>query len=162
MQRRQFVLSLPAIAAAPSMFLSQPLWAHHGWSSFDETRPLYLAGKATRVRWQNPHAELVLDVSKPLAVPASLKSRLAPRQSATVDAPAIFAKAVVPTRSDARWTIELSPLTRLQAWSVAEISEGDMLELVGYTFAGEKGEAILRVEFLIRGEVVTPLRSSPA
>ena len=156
MQRRHFMLGLPAILA------SQPLWAHHGWSSFDEARPIYLAGRATRVRWQNPHAEMVLEVSKPLSVPTNLKSRVAPRQSASVDAAAIFTKAVVPTRSDARWEIELSPLTRLQAWNTPEIKDGEMLEIVGYTFAGEKGKAILRVEFLIRGEVVTPLRSSPA
>ena len=159
MHRRHFMLGLPAI---PAILASRPSWAHHGWSSFDAARPIYLAGKATRVRWQNPHAEMVLEVSKPLTVPSGLKSRVAPKQSAAVDAAAIFARAVVPTRSDARWEIELSPLTRLQAWNTPEIKDGEMLELVGYTFAGERGAAILRVEFLIRGEVVTPLRSSPA
>ncbi|MFT3734945.1 MAG: DUF6152 family protein [Rhodocyclaceae bacterium] len=155
MQRRQFMTGVPLLLA------SQPLWAHHGWSSFDETRPLYLAGKVTRVRWQNPHAELLLEPAKPLAVPATLKSRTAPKQSAAVDAAAIFAKAVVPTRNDASWEIELSPLTRLQSWKVPEVKVGEMIEVVGYTFTGEKGEAILRVEFLIRGDVVTPLRSAP-
>ena len=36
--------------------------AHHGWSSFDQERPLYLEGRAANVRWRNPHAELVLEV----------------------------------------------------------------------------------------------------
>lgn len=156
MERRKFIMGLPLILA------SRPLWAHHGWSSFDETRPIYLSGKAARVRWQNPHAELVLDLANPLVLPPSLKTRTAPRQSAPVDAASLFAKAVLPTRRDAQWEIELSPLTRLQAWNTPEIKAGEFLELVGYTSVGEKGDAILRVEFLIRGDTVTPLRSSPA
>lgn len=156
MERRKFIIGLPLVLA------SRPLWAHHGWSSFDETRPIYLAGKAARVRWQNPHAELVLDLAVPLVLPVSLKTRTAPKQSAPVDAASLFAKAVLPTRRDAQWEIELSPLTRLQAWNTPEIKAGELLEVVGYTFAGEKGDAILRAEFLIRGDIVTPLRSSPA
>jgi hypothetical protein len=104
----------------------------------------------------------MLDLANPLVLPASLKNRTAPKQSAPVDAASVFAKAVLPTRRDAQWEIELSPLTRLQAWNTPEIKAGEMLELVGYTFVGEKGAAILRVEFLIRGNTVTPLRSSPA
>jgi len=38
---------------------------------------------------------------------------------------------------------------------------GDKIAVVGYTFKDEKGEAILRVEFLIGNGKVTPLRSSP-
>ncbi len=156
MERRKFIMGFPLVLA------SRPLWAHHGWSSFDETRPIYLAGKVASVRWQNPHAELMLDLANPLVLPATLKTRTAPKQSAPVDAASLFAKAVLPTRRDAQWEIELSPLTRLQAWNTTEIKAGELLELVGYTSAGEKGDAILRVEFLIRGDTVTPLRSSPA
>ena len=36
-------------------------WAHHGWSSFDQERPIYLEGRAADVKWRNPHAELVLE-----------------------------------------------------------------------------------------------------
>ena len=156
MQRREFIVGIPLLLASVSLL------AHHGWSSIDETRPIYMAGKAARVRWQNPHAEMLLDLANPLTLPANLKSRTAPRQSASVDAADVFARAVLPNRRDSTWQIELSPLTRLQSWKVPEIKAGEQVELVGYTFAGEKGEAILRVEFLIRGDVVTPLRSSPA
>lgn len=38
MQRRHFVLAGSAIA-----IWNTPALAHHGWSSFDETKPLYLA-----------------------------------------------------------------------------------------------------------------------
>lgn len=156
MQRREFVFGMPLLLASGSVV------AHHGWSGFDETRPIYLAGKVLEVSWQNPHAELIVHVNQPLAVPASLKSRSAPPQSAQVDAAAVFSRAVVPTRRDEKWEIELSPLTRLSAWKVPEIKVGEELEVVGYTFAGEKGDAVLRAEYLIRGTVVTPLRSSPA
>ncbi|MFT3850924.1 MAG: DUF6152 family protein [Propionivibrio sp.] len=156
MERRQFIMGIPLVLA------SRPLWAHHGWSSFDETRPVYLAGTVSRVRWQNPHAELTLDLASPLVLPENLKTRTAPRQLTPVDAGGVFAKAVLPTRRDAQWEIELSPLTRLQAWNTSEIKVGERLEVVGYTFGGEKGAPLLRVEFLIRGDTVTPLRSSPA
>ena len=156
MERRTFILGIPFVLA------SRPLWAHHGWSSFDETRPIYLAGKAARVRWQNPHAELILELANPLVLPANLKTLTVPKQSASVDAASVLAKTVLPIHRDTQWEIELSPLTRLQAWNTPEIKAGELLEMVGYTFAGEKGDPILRVEFLIRGNTVTPLRSSPA
>ena len=28
--------------------------AHHGWSSFDQDRPIYLEGKVVKSVWQNP------------------------------------------------------------------------------------------------------------
>ena len=156
MERRTFILGIPFVLA------SRPLWAHHGWSSFDETRPIYLAGKAARVRWQSPHAELILELANLLVLPANLKTLTDPKQSASVDAASVRLKTVLPIRRDTQWEIELSPLTRLQAWNTPEIKAGELLEMVGYTFAGEKGAPILRVEFLIRGDTVTPLRSSPA
>ena len=52
MKRRPFLL---AAVAAP--FAAR---AHHGWSSFDQDRPLFLQGLVTAVSWQNPHAELEL------------------------------------------------------------------------------------------------------
>ena len=42
MQRRNLLI---AAAAAPLA----PAFAHHGWSSFDQNRPIYLAGKARKV-----------------------------------------------------------------------------------------------------------------
>jgi hypothetical protein len=55
--------------------------AHHGWSSFDQDRPIYLEGRVTRAKWQNPHAELVLEVPAGLKVPADLAQRPVPAQS---------------------------------------------------------------------------------
>jgi Family of unknown function (DUF6152) len=136
--------------------------AHHGWSSFDVARPIYLEGRAVNVAWRNPHAELDLDVAPDLKLPADLATRAVPAQSASVDGPGLLKAAQLPTRKDKRWHIELSPLSRLEAWKAAEIKNGDAVSMLGFTFAGEKGDAILRVEYLWAGGKTYGLRSSPA
>ena len=55
MQRRALLAALPALGSLPAL-------AHHGWSSFDQDRPIYLSGKAVKVAWRNPHAELQLEL----------------------------------------------------------------------------------------------------
>lgn len=154
MQRRSL------LAAA----LASPLaaHAHHGWSSFDQGRPIWLEGKATKVAWRNPHAELMLEVPADLKLPADLASRALPAQSAGVDGPTLLRAAQLPTRKDRVWEIELAPLTRMNAWKVPEIKVGDTLGVLGFTFAGEKGDPILRAEYLFIGGQVYGLRSSPA
>lgn len=136
--------------------------AHHGWSSFDQSRPIYLAGRAVEVAWRNPHAELMLEVSEGLTVPATLARRPVPAQTATVDGAALFARAVVPTRRDKRWEIELAPIFRMNQWQVPEVKVGDTVALVGFTFQEERGDAVARVEYLMLGDKTYGLRSSPA
>ncbi len=136
--------------------------AHHGWSSFDQNRPIWLEGKAVKVAWRNPHAELTLELPADLKLPADLASRKLPPQAAGVDGPALLKAAQLPTRKDRRWEVELAPLTRMDAWKVPEIKVGDTLGVLGFTFAGEKGDAILRAEYLFVGGQVYGLRSSPA
>ena len=84
-------------------------------------------------KWQNPHAELMLDMPAGLKLPADLKARALPAQSAPVDGPGLLAKASLPERSDRRWELELAPLTRMEAWKVAEIKSGAMVSAVGFT-----------------------------
>jgi len=136
--------------------------AHHGWSSFDQSRPIYLEGRAVKVSWRNPHAELELELPVDLKLPGDLASRAVPAQSAAVDGPALLKAAQLPTRKDRRWDIELAPLTRLEAWKVAEIKVGDPIALLGFTFTGEKGDAVLRAEYLWAAGKSYALRSSPA
>ncbi|MET3916569.1 hypothetical protein ABID97_003351 [Variovorax sp. OAS795] len=147
---------------AGSLGLALPAWAHHGWSSFDQDRPLYLEGRATKVMWRNPHGELELELPEKPTLPVDLKQRALPRQSATVDGPGLLAKAQLPTRPDRKWTIELAPLTRLQAWGLDEIKPGTQVSVVGFTFTGEKGDPVLRAEYLFVGGKAYGLRSSPA
>ena len=155
MQRRHAVFSLALLPVLPA-------WAHHGWSSFDQARPIYLEGTARDVRWRNPHAELKLELAAGLKLPADLATRAVPAQSAPVDGPALLKAAQLPTRKDAVWDIELAPLSRMGAWQVPELKNGDRLAVLGFTFAGEKGDAILRGEYVWINGQAYGLRSSPA
>jgi hypothetical protein len=159
MKRRSLVL---AAAAASTAVAVPPAWAHHGWSSFDQDRPLYLEGRVVSARWQNPHAELMIEVPPDLKVPADLAKRSLPAQSAPVDGPGLLAKATVPRRNDRQWELELAPLTRMEAWKVQEIKPGARISAVGFTSKDEKGDAVLRVEYLFVDGKVYGLRSSPA
>ncbi|RYF34552.1 MAG: hypothetical protein EOO26_04100 [Comamonadaceae bacterium] len=156
MQRRHLVL------AAASLPVMSTAWAHHGWSSFDQERPIWLEGKVVTAQWRNPHAELVIEVPANLRVPADLAQRPLPAQSAPVDGQALVAKAVVPTRKDKRWELELAPLTRMEAWKVPEIKAGANVSALGFIFKDEKGEAVMRVEYLYADGKVYGLRSSPS
>jgi hypothetical protein len=154
MHKREFL----ALAAASGC---TELLAHHGWSSFDLERPIYLEGKAASVRWQNPHTELKLQVADGLKLPADLATRALPAQMAQVDGAALTKKAVLPTRKDKVWEVELAPLTRMELWKVPEIKNGQSLALLGFTFKDEKGSPIVRVEYLWLDGKTYALRSSP-
>ena len=157
MERR---LLLAALAAAPLM--PAAVRAHHGWSGFDQDRPLYLEGRAARVTWRNPHAEQDLEVPERLVLPTDLKQRVLPKQTSAVDGEALLAKTQLPTRRDRRWEVELAPLTRLEAWQVEEIRPGTQVSVIGFAAPGEQGAAVLRAEYLFVGGKVYGLRSSPA
>ena len=155
MNRRNFLIasSLAAIA--------NRAYAHHGWGSFDQTQPIYLQGVVEEVEWANPHVEIDIRVPAALKLPADLATRVIRAQQVAIDAAALFAKTKVPTRKDREWEIELAPLTRMQAWNIEPIKKGETLEVVGFTFPKQEGEAILRAEFLFRGGKAYGLRSSP-
>lgn len=159
MQRREFVQVAALLGWGG---VATGALAHHGWSSFDQGRPIYLEGKAANVRWRNPHVELSLELPTALRLPADLGQRALPAQTAGVDGPALLAKAVVPTRRDRRWEVELAPLFRLGQWQMPEIKNGDELSLIGFTFKDEAGEPIVRAEYVFFGGKVYGLRSSPA
>lgn len=154
MQRRLLVLATASLPLAAR--------AHHGWSSFDQGRPLFLSGKAANVAWRNPHAEMDLELDADLKLPADLAQRKLPAQSAAVDGPGLLKGAQLPTRKDRRWHVELAPLSRMEAWKMVPIRNGDTVQVLGFTFTGEKGEALLRVEYLWSGGMTAGLRSSPA
>ncbi len=160
--RRHFVLATATGCAAPLLASPSAAWGHHGWSSFDQDRPIYLEGRVAAAKWQNPHAELMLDVSPGLTLPAGLARRAVPAQSAGVDGPALMAKAVLPNRKDKRWELELAPLTRMSAWQVPQIKVGDSVSAVGFTMKDEAGDAVMRVEYLFVDGKAYGLRSSPA
>lgn len=153
MQRRHILLAAAALPLAAR--------AHHGWSSFDLARPLWLEGRAANVVWRNPHVEFDLEVAAELKLPSDLAQRSVPPQSASVDGPGLLKAATLPTRRDKRWHIELAPLSRVEAWKVPEVKNGDLVSMLGFAFAGEKGDAVLRVEYLWVGGKAYGMRSSP-
>jgi hypothetical protein len=150
------------LLAGTTLLALRPAWAHHGWSSFDQNKPIYLEGRVARVSWRNPHAELDLELSPTLTLPADLATRTMPAQSAPVDGAAVLKAARLPTRKDKLWHVELAPLTRMDAWKVAPLTVGQTVAVVGFTFAEEKGEPVLRAEYLLVGGQAYGLRSSPA
>jgi hypothetical protein len=154
--RRRLLLAAGAALVAP---LAR---AHHGWSSFDQSRPIYLAGTVRVVRWANPHAEIELEPVADLKLPGDLPKRAVPPQQAPVDAPAVLAATTLPRRRERVWTVELAPLTRMQAWGVEPLRIGETVEVVGFTFRDERGDAVVRAEYLFRGGKAYGLRSSPA
>lgn len=154
MHRRTFTLSLPAV------LLPLAAQAHHGWNSFDASQPVFLSGTAAQVRWANPHVELNLQRDA-AALPADLAKRPLPAQTAAVDGPALLARARLPKRGDAVWAVELAPLTRMNAWAVPEIRNGDRIEVLGFTFKDEAGSATLRAEYVWVAGRAYGLRSGP-
>ncbi|MFM7532350.1 MAG: DUF6152 family protein [Rubrivivax sp.] len=158
MHRRRLLLA-PLALGPLALSTAQ---AHHGWSSFDLERPLFLEGRAAKVAWRNPHVELELELGAEPRLPADLASRRLPAQQASVDGAALLKAARLPARRDARWQVELAPLSRMQAWRVPEIRSGDILGVLGFTFAGERGEPVLRAEYLWLAGGVYGLRSAPA
>ena len=136
--------------------------AHHGWSSFNVDQPVFIEGKVVTVTWQNPHAELIVELPPDYKLPAGVATRAVPAQSASIDGMALLAKAIAPARKERRWEVELAPLTRLSAWKVEPIAVGTTVGILGYALQDPKAEAIVRAEFLYVGGQVYGLRSSPA
>ena len=114
------------------------------------------------VTWANPHAEVDLQIAADLKLLVDVAQRALPAQSANVDGPRLLAAARLPTRRDAVWEIEFAPLTRMEAWKVPPIKVGDMIAVLGFTLVGEKGDAVVRAEYLFAGAKVYGMRSAPA
>lgn len=153
---------LITLAALGMPLVLQRAHAHHGWSSFDQDRPLWIEGRVVESRWRNPHAELVVETPATPVLPPDLRQRPLPAQRSSIDGPALLAATALPARQDRRWTLELAPLTRLRSWDLEEIRPGAQVGAVGFTFHQEKGETLLRVEYLFVGDKAYGLRSSPA
>jgi len=153
MKRRTLLLAAAAVPASAV--------AHHGWSSFDQDKPVYLAGRVKTVRWANPHAEVVIVVDSALKLPADLARRSVPAQSQSVDGAAVLAKTRLPEQAAGEWTVEFAPLFRMQAWGVREPKAGERIEVIGYIAPKIGDGRLLRVEYLFADGSAYGLRSSP-
>lgn len=150
-----------SILAAVLIAVALPVLAHHGWSSFNQDQPLYLAGTVKSVQWRNPHAEAVVTVADDLKRPADLSERPIPAQRQPVDSAALLARTQTPADAAGDWEVEFAPLSRMEAWGITPLRVGDQVELIGY--AGVPGKPkLLRVEYLIVAGQAYGLRSAPA
>lgn len=51
-------MRFPLVAAfAAVAVIAVPVAAHHGWSSYDETKPITVDGRFTELSWGNPHGQ---------------------------------------------------------------------------------------------------------
>lgn len=155
MKRRNFVYLVSGA------LLAAPVLAHHGWSSFDQDKPLYLSGTLTQVRWQNPHIEVMLRADA-VKLPEGIATRPVPAQQQSVDGAGILKKVQVPTNAAGVWEIEFAPLSRMQAWGLSQpLKVGDRIEVIGYGLADDRNKRLLRAEYLFVNGKAYAFRSSP-
>jgi hypothetical protein len=141
--------------------LAAPVLAHHGWSSFDQDKPLYLSGTLTQVRWQNPHIEVMLRADA-VKLPEGIATRPVPAQQQSVDGAGILKKVQVPANAAGVWEIEFAPLSRMQAWGLSQpLKVGDRIEVIGYGLADDRNKRLLRAEYLFVDGKAYAFRSSP-
>jgi hypothetical protein len=102
---------------ALSSILSPPLaQAHHGWGAYNTDRPVYLEGSVAEVRWQNPHPQLIVEVTSPAPKPDAGKI---PASAELVQLG--FRQVLVHAQAAApgRYTMDLAPIGRLQNWGMS-------------------------------------------
>jgi len=154
-KRRHFVYLMSGA------LLAAPVLAHHGWSSFDQDKPLFLSGTLTQVRWQNPHIEVMLR-AEAVKLPEGIATRTVPAQQQSVDGAGILKKVQVPANAAGVWEIEFAPLSRMQAWGLSQpLKVGDRIEVIGYGLANDNNKRLLRVEYLFFNGKAYAFRSSP-
>ena len=155
MKRRHFVYLMSGA------LLAAPVLAHHGWSSFDQDKPLFLSGTLTQVRWQNPHIEVMLRADA-VKLPEGIAARPVPAQQQSVDGAGILKKVQVPANAAGVWEIEFAPLSRMQAWGLSQpLKVGDRIEVIGYGLANDNNKRLLRAEYLFVNGKAYAFRSSP-
>lgn len=77
------------VALALVLLTASPAFAHHGWSEYDSSKPVTLAGTITEVAYSYPHATVKLDVAgKSWRAVLAPPSRMSSRGIAGTDIPA--------------------------------------------------------------------------
>jgi len=113
MKRSRIALLVLALGLT---LISAPAEAHHGWSSYDLSRPVYVIGTVAEVIWQNPHVEVLLDVRADIRLPADLAQTPIPDFLERVGGRETLQKARLPSLPNKRWTLELAPIARMMQY----------------------------------------------
>ena len=129
------------------------------WPLSEAIRRSIWAYPLTRVKWQNPHAEVMLRVDA-TKLPEVIASRTVPAQQQSVDGAGILKKVQVPANAVGVWEVELAPLSRMQAWGLSQpLKVGDRIEVIGY--GADENKRLLRAEYLFINGRAYAFRSSP-
>lgn len=87
------MVSRRMVVAAAVLLVSAPALAHHGWSSYDSSKLVKLAGVVRAIEAGNPHAEMRLDADGKtwhviLSPPSRMQARGLPAATIKVGDPA--------------------------------------------------------------------------
>lgn len=79
---------MKSIIIAASLF-ALPAFAHHGWSEYDQEKPLALTGKVVESGYEHPHGHIRLETPGKtwhvvLAPPSRMQNRGLPREEIKV------------------------------------------------------------------------------
>jgi hypothetical protein len=152
MKRRPFVAGL--LGAAAWLALPEAI-AHHGWGGWNLAEPVYLEGIIKTVRWQNPHPELVIEVSPDLALPAGLSTRPLPQELEQLGRRDVLTKASLPKDPAGAWIVETTGILRLENFGLKSPPKaGEKLATVGYLNPEEPRRLRPDMLFLEDGRVI--------
>lgn len=140
-----------------------PASAHHGWTTYDLFRPVYLSGTVKELIWQNPHVEVFLEVPADLQLPADLTQIAVPEPLARVGGKDTLLRTRLPGEPGKTWELELAPIARMAAYGVQrdELPEaGGKMSVIAYISRINCDEA--RVELIILEDGTPKLQRNSA
>lgn len=134
-----------------SLIQNTSVQAHHGWSYFDTSQPLYFSGTVEEVSWKNPHPELIIRVPDNLALPENINAINIPPELEELNFQNTIDNLNVLPNPGGNWTLILAPTTRLNEWGMPEAPQiGEEIAVFGYISCDSQKE--VRPELVIFDE----------
>lgn len=116
---------LLALISSIFLLMSSPSFAHHGYSRFDGSRPLYLSGVIQKIYWGQPHVEITVR-TEGRTPPPSLAKQPIPEGGVIPKNLRIAAKG--------DWKIVISTIIKLErrGLKAADVAVGKRIMMVAY------------------------------
>ncbi|MGG3571994.1 DUF6152 family protein [Bacillus gobiensis] len=134
-----------------SLIQNTSVQAHHGWSYFDTSQPLYFSGTVVEVNWKNPHPELIIRVPDKLTLPENIKEIDVPPELEELNFQNTLENLKVLPSPGGNWTLILAPTTRLNEWGMPEAPQtGEEIAVFGYISCDSQKE--VRPELVVFDE----------
>ena len=135
--RRNFVFAGACVLGSVATGAMTPVWAHHGWGTFDTRHAYYVTGTLGRVRWGNPHSEAILKLDAG-ALPANWLQRPLPEGANERDGRLTMASARPYTGRHKELELVLAGPDWMARWGLKRpLKTGEKMEAVGFLNAGE-------------------------